>query len=86
MADHQQIMDLAQQGALAQKQVRYKQLLAEIDSACATVQRAATMMLPGNLDDIKELEISQASRALDRLLPEARSLKAELAKANVYVW
>lgn len=86
MADHQQIMDLAKKGALAQKQERYSDLLTEIDSACGTIQRASTMMVPGNLEEIKEAEIALASRKLDRLLPEARALKAELQKAGVYVW
>lgn len=86
MADHQQIMELAQKGALAQKQERYRELLTEIDSVCGTLQRAATMMIPGNLEEIKDQEIALASRKLDRLLPEARALKAELQKAGVYVW
>jgi len=84
--DQQQIMDLAQKGALARDQERYHQLLTEIDSVCATLQRASVMMLPGALDDIKEKEITLATRKLELLLPEARALKAKLAKAGIYVW
>ncbi len=84
--DHQQIMDLAQKGALAQKQERYRELLTEIDSACATVRRASLMMLPGHLEEIKDDEILLAAKKLQQLLAEARALKAELEKANVYVW
>ncbi len=86
MADHQQIIDLAKKGALAQRKEHFDELLADIHSACATVQRASVMMLPGNLEDIKEQEIVLAARKLERLLPEARALKAELERAGIYVW
>lgn len=86
MADHQQIMDLAQKGALAQKREHYSELLTEIDIVCAAIRGACFMMTPGNLDEIKELEIALGSKKLNRLLPEARALKAELQKAGVYVW
>jgi hypothetical protein len=86
MADHRQIMELAQKGALAKKQERYQDLLGEISSACAALQRASLMLLPGSLDDIKEGEIALAAKKLQHLLPEARALKAELEKAGVYVW
>lgn len=86
MADHQQIMDLARRGALAQKKEHYKALLAEIENLCGTLQRASVMMLPGNLDDIKEDQIKLASGKLHQILPEARALKKELEREGLSVW
>lgn len=82
--DQKEIMELAQKGALAQKQKRYKELATEINMKCATVQRASLML--GSLDNIKEEEILLAARRLKELLAEARPLKAELEKAGIYVW
>jgi hypothetical protein len=84
--DQQQIMELAQMGALRKKEERYKELLTEIDMKCATVRGSSMMLMPGNLDEIKEEAILLAARRLLELLPEARRLKAELEKAGVYVW
>jgi hypothetical protein len=86
MADHQDIMDLAKKGALAKKQERYRELLAEIETNCETAQTATVMLLPGSLDDIKEERLARASANLSRLLPEARQLKKELEKAGLCVF
>jgi|GEM_PF-905759 hypothetical protein len=84
--DSREILELAQKGALAQKEERYRELATEISSKCATLQRASLMLLPGALDDIKEEEILVAARKLKELLAEARPLKAELANAGIHVW
>ncbi len=84
--DSRDILELAQKGALAKKRERYRELLTEIDSKLATIQRASLMLLPGNLDDIKDEEILLAARGLRELLAEARPLKAELEKAGFYGW
>ncbi len=86
MVDHNAMMELARDGALARKQRHYKELLTEIENLCATVQRASVMMLPGNLDDIKEGQIKVASDRLNQILPEARALKRELEKEGLSVW
>lgn len=86
MADHQDIMDLAKEGALGRKQKRYRELLAEIETNCEAAQTSTVMLLPGQLDDIKEERLAQASANLNKLLPEARQLKKELEKAGLCVW
>ena len=84
--DHQDIMDLAKKGALAQKQERLRGLLAEIETQCEAAQMATVMLMPGQLEDIKEQRLAQASANLNKLLPEARQLQKELEKAGLCVW
>ncbi len=79
-------MDLAKRGALAKKQERYRELLEEIGALCEAIQGATLMMLPGNLDDIKEERIALASQKLTKLLPEGRQLKKELEAAGICIW
>ncbi|MCL4504100.1 MAG: hypothetical protein M1438_19935 [Deltaproteobacteria bacterium] len=86
MADSRQILELAKEGVLGQQHKRYKELLLEIEAALNSIQGAAIMMLPGNLDDIKEELIASQAKKLQNLLPEARRLKEELERAGIGVW
>lgn len=86
MADHQEIMDLAKEGALARKKKRYQELLTEIDSACGTIIQAVTMMVRGRLEEIKEDQAELAVQKLKDLKREALNLKSDLEKAGIYVW
>jgi len=86
LMEQDQLLAMAQKGALAAKESRYRELLIEISLKCATLQRASIMLLPGALDDIKEDEILLSAKTLVDLLAEARPLRAELKKVGVYVW
>lgn len=86
MADHQQIMELAKEGALGRQQKRYQDLLTEIDAACATIIQSVTIMLPGRLEEVKEDLAEVTVLKLKKLKAEAVAIKAELVKAGIYVW